>query len=152
VDEYDFRSVVVHLQKQVVKSLGLLRISYLLVLEYLVVEFLPTLNKSDLEWLMLSTIYILHDPVIAALSHEESIFFRTRASYFLRSSIISNVTEAVHLELLRILLHFLNNNAEPRTENELQLALSELTCLICILGEAGYAHTSTNTNTNTTDI
>lgn len=141
VDEWDFRSVVTYVHKQLTAGSAVLRTGYLTVLGHLVRTLLDTLSPDDYEWLVLSTIEVLKDsPALRELTYEEQTYLRCRFSHFLRSSITSTGTEPQLLSFASLLIkHIITAESSAHSDLELQLVLNELCHVIAILGPAATA-------------
>lgn len=141
VDEWDFRSVVGYVHKQLTLGSNTLRTGYLTVLGYLVRSMLDALSPDDYEWLVVSTIEVLKDsPALRELTYEEQAYLRCRFSHFLRTSITAAATEAQLLTLAGILIkHISTVETGAHSDLELQLVLGELGNVITCLGPAATA-------------
>lgn len=141
VEEWDFRSVVSYIHKQLTTGSSVLRTGYLTVLGYLVRTLLETLSPDDYDWLVLSTIEVLKDsPALRELTFEEQAYLRCRFSHFLRSSITSAGTEPKLLSFAALLIKYIiTAESGAHSDLELQLVLSELCHVIAILGPAATA-------------
>lgn len=139
IEDYDVRTVISHIIKQIIKSTGFLKLQsgYFSIFSHLVSTCLRNndLDNNDLEWLITSSFELITDPLIIALTYEEFVFFRTRLSYFLRSSLSANLSENRQLKYATILSQFISS-MEVQTEHEVSLALSELSHIVTVLGEA----------------
>jgi hypothetical protein len=139
IEDYDVRSVISHIINQIIKSTGVLKLQsgYFAIFSHLVSTCLRNndLDNNDLEWLIASTFELITDPLILALTYEEFVYFRTRLSFFLRSSVSANLSENRQLKYAAILTQFISS-MEVQTEHEVSLALSELSHIVTVLGEA----------------
>jgi hypothetical protein len=138
VEEWDFKSTVTYIHKQLTVGSSTLRTGYLAVLGYLVRTLLDSLTPEEYEWLVLSTIDVLKDsPTVRELSYEEQAFLRCRFSHFLRSSIAATATEPELLAYAALLLKRVSTvESSAHSDVELQLVLSEVTHAVGILGPA----------------
>jgi hypothetical protein len=141
VEEWDFKSVVTYLQKQLTTGSSTLRTGYLTVLGYLVRTLLETLTPEEFEWLVISTIEVLKDsPALRELTYEEQAYMRCRFSHFLRASIIAAGSEAQLLSFVTLLIkHISTVESNAHSDLELQLVLSEVSHVVGILGPAATA-------------
>ena len=140
LETYEFKSVVGHILKQIVKSNGALRAGYIAALGFLVAGCVLTLSDEDFEWLIVNLIGIFHEPSVAALPLEDTAFFRARISFLLRSSIIVNLSEPKLRLMSTILTKFVSSLEDNgRGEAELQLALNSLEVIATTLRSAGIA-------------
>eukprot|EP01041_Mallomonas_annulata_P001008 gene1008-1979_t len=141
IEEYDFKTVIKFLIKQIIKTIGQLRAAYIISLLHLIKIRILSLDKAEFEWLIIAIISILHDPMISAMSYEDIVYFRSRLGFLLRKSITCNLTESSQITFATMLTEFIANsdNIHIHTEHELQLALGELGHIITALGEASVA-------------
>lgn len=135
IEDYHVRTVISHVIKCVLKSSGMLRAGYVSVLSRFIRMSLKLVEEDDFEWMIMMTIGMLRDPAIAAMSHEETIYFRIRISQLLNCSVTSQLTETKLLKFANYLMGYISS-MEMRTEHELQISLAELNHAIAILGEA----------------
>lgn len=114
----------------------LLRCGLITTLHYLTKECIDELEEEDTEWLVAAIIGILQDPSLQSLSYEETTYLRTRLSYLIRSSFTSTLNEVKLLQLASQLARFVSGLEQQRSDQELQLALMELSYVITVLGES----------------
>ena len=134
LETYEFKSVVGHILKQVIKSVGALRAGYIAALGYLVRDCIQALSDDEIEWLILNIIGVFHEPNIIALSYEDSAFLRSRISYLIRSYILVNLIEPKLRVLSTILTKFVSSlDDNTRVEAEVQIALNELEVVVATL-------------------
>lgn len=138
-EEFDFQSVVKSLLRQTVRAPhSHLRAAFIVALQYLVEMVIPSLDISDVEWLVSCVLSSLSEQTILTLAYEDIVYYRSRLSHLLRS-ISSQTTELNQLKLAEFVCSFLVESGASRTEHEIQLAFSELGQLIAALGEASSA-------------
>ena len=141
VDEWDFKSVVGYLHKQLIIGSNTLRTGYLTVLGYLVRTLLDSLTPEEFEWLVISTVEVLKDsPALREMTYEEQAFLRVKFSHFFRSSISASATEPQLLSFVTLLIkHICTVEANAHSDLELQLVLAEVGHAVGILGPAATA-------------
>lgn len=133
LENYDFRSVLRFMLQQVLSSSGLLRIGLISMTNYFVRITCADLSKDDFEWLLRSVLDVMEEPSVLALNNEESVFFRSRISYILRT-IGSSLNESQQLGMASLLCLYLAS-MDRRTDNALHIALAELANLLVSLQE-----------------
>ena len=130
-------TVVGHLLKLVAKSTATLRAGYLAALGYLIRDSLEQQSPDDFEWLVSSIVGALRDPSFDSLSYEDGSFLKTRFSFLIRSAITAQLTEARLLVFGSLLAKFTASmDASNKSELEMQLAFSELSHVVTVLGAA----------------
>ena len=140
LETYEFKSVVGHLLKQVVKSAGALRAGYIAALGYLVRDCIQALSDDEIEWLVLNIVGVFHDSSVMALSYEDTAFLRARISHLLRAYILVNLSEPKLRVLSMILTKFVSSlDDNTRVEAEVQIALNELEVVVNTLRCAAIA-------------
>lgn len=75
VDIWDFKSVIVYLHKQILGTMGLLRVSYIRTLGYLTASLLEVCSTEDFEWLLASNLEVCYDIAITIVNISEPILF-----------------------------------------------------------------------------
>lgn len=138
VEEWDFKSTVTYVLKQLSLGSQNLRTGYLTVLGHLVRTLLPSLTPEEYEWLVLAVIEVLRDsPAVRELTYEEQAFLRYRFSHFLRASITATATEPQLLAYAALLVkHISTVESSAHSDTELQLVLAEVNHAVGILGPA----------------
>eukprot|EP01038_Epipyxis_sp_PR26KG_P007657 gene7657-10420_t len=135
VEEYDLKSVINRIIQQITKSLPLLRAGYIAALGYLIKVCLTDLSQDEVEWLGITIVGILKDPLIVALNYEETAFLRSRISHLIRSTFVTQLPEVKLISFASFMIRHVSS-IESRTEQELQIVLSEVSQIITVLGEA----------------
>ena len=132
-ENYDFRSVFRFMLQQILSTTGLLRVGLISMANYFVRMSCAELSRDDFEWLLRSVMDVMEEPSVLALSNDESVFFRSRVSYILRT-IGSSLNESQQLHMASLLCLYLAS-MDKRTDNSLHIALAELANLIVSLQE-----------------
>jgi len=139
VDKYDFQTMLTHQVTQVVMGEPPLRKANLFILHFMVVEVLPLLERSEVDWLLKALVSILKTSAVLALTHDESTFVRARLSYTFRIGIFSTLSESMQLECVGNLLTFMSTLTDAiDSSNDMQLVfiLSEMAHFVYLLGES----------------
>jgi GTP:adenosylcobinamide-phosphate guanylyltransferase len=136
VNDYQFRSVITHIVKLIIKAGNAsVRSVQVAVLGHLIRDRLEEIDQKDFEWLVETIIGIFKDPTFATQTYEEQAFFGARLSHLFRYSITSNISEGLLIALATNLTLCISA-IESHTEQELQFTLGELSHVILALGEA----------------
>ena len=133
LESYDFRSVFRFMVQQILSTSGSVRIGFISTTNYFVRSTCAELSKDDFEWLLRHVLDIMEEPSVLALNNDDSVFFRSRIGYILRT-IGSSLNETQQLNMASLLCLYLAS-MDKRSDNSLHIALAELADLIVALQE-----------------
>ena len=112
----------------------ILKISHILIVEYLIIDLLDELENYELEWFISQIHSIFHNSNIITMKESNLILLQFRLSNLLRKALYSNCGEDKHLQYATSLLNnSLKNKIVKANSYELTFVMNELSHLIYIL-------------------
>lgn len=138
----DFKSVLDTLCKQVMKTVGNVKVGHILVLGYFIQGCIDQLTLDDFELIPAAFLSLTQDPVALPNStsapivstFEDQVLLRTRLSFIFRTFFLGDLTESQILTVGGQLARLCS--ADAKTDIEVQFALVELNHIISALGSA----------------